>query len=400
VADSSGNIPMNGDSKQNNSIVLIGLDNDDSATFGMFIDSSKITNIRAMADLRALNLADISIVVSAVWASDSHVLEVSDIINQVAVPPSLIVVTSSLDEDMITQLDRSTSAFILQRPLRKMEVASTLRLAGELFSFRAELHSSRSAEEQLKFHSDQASRLKSEFLSLISHELRTPLTEVVGYAELLKDGSVGELGERNDEFVDSILRSSNKLGTLIDDLMTLSKAEAKTLEMKTTTFTPKQLLDGKVTAVLEDARSEGYQVEIRVDETVGLLKGDRAKLTKVLLSLLSNAIKFTPSGGRVGVEITNAGSAILFKVYDSGRGISQDKIRDLFHAFRQEDSSDQRQYGGLGIGLSLVKHFVELHGGNVRVTSRPNQGTVFSFVIPRRHMAATARQNQPTRRKS
>jgi signal transduction histidine kinase len=269
-----------------------------------------------------------------------------------------------------------------------------IQQAGQLYAARARMAEAETTVSSLRRANEEATRLKSEFLSLISHELRTPLTEVIGYSELLAAGNVRP--EQTVEFAGHIVRSAAQLKCLIDDLVTLSKAEAGVLPMEVSTFPADHVLQGRVADMVKDAQGRGLTVETRVDARAGLLTGDSGKLSKVLQNLLSNAIKFSPPGGTVTIEISDAGSAVLFSVSDAGKGIPQERMRDLFLAFRQEDSSDRRQFGGLGIGLSIVKHFVGLHGGSVRVAGRPDRGTAFSFVIPRRQSKAPDVSRKPS----
>jgi signal transduction histidine kinase len=294
----------------------------------------------------------------------------------------MVVVVSSLEGDAGTLDFGSNHFLVLQRPLRRTELASAIHEAEHAYALRSRLAELEGAAESLKRESEEATRLKSEFLSLISHELRTPLTEVIGYSELLAGG--GSTGSQVTEFARNIVRSANQLKGLIDDLVTLSKAEAGVLPLELATFPVDQILEGKVGEMVREARDHGLTVQVIVAERVGLINADRGKLSKVLQNLLSNAVKFSPPGGTVVIEVSDAGPAVLFSVTDAGKGISAEKLRSLFLAFRQEDSSDRREFGGLGIGLSIVKRFVELHGGSVRVASRPDRGTAFSFVIPRR----------------
>ncbi len=369
-------------------LVVLGLEAAEHALIADVAENCEIRHVNSILQLRELIKQEpIAAVLTEIWVRDGHVLEVHDLLKEMSPSTCLVIAASSLDEDMVDQVRRSGMPLVLQRPIRKMEFAAAIALVIGFCHARKELRSLQAVTQQMTTDIEEAARLKSEFLSLISHELRTPLTEVIGYAELLKEGAYANLHEYHQEYVDSILRSSNQLSSLIDDLMTLSKAEAHALEPKTSTFAVSRLVEGKVATLIREARTQGLKTEIRIDPAAGVIVADHEMLSKVLRALISNAIKFTPQGGTLGIEISNADSAVLFKVWDTGKGIAQERVRDIFRAFRQEDSSDRRQYGGLGLGLSIVKHLVALHGGNVRVTSRADQGTVFSFVIPRRGVA-------------
>ncbi|MBN1425148.1 HAMP domain-containing histidine kinase [Candidatus Fermentibacteria bacterium] len=364
-------------------IVLLGLPDADVDTTHEVLRGHRVHAIGRVALLRELlNSIQPVAILSEIWVRDGHCVEVKDLLASMSPHTLMIVVASSLEDDLAA-LDLGSHRFlVLQRPLRRLELASIIEHAVDLHDMHVQLAEMRDAVKTLRGSSEEAIRLKSEFLSLISHELRTPLTEVIGYSELLAAGGLDP--EKTAEFARNIVRSSNQLKALIEDLMMLSKAEAGALPLELSMFPADHVLQGKVNDLLRDARTRGFAVSVNIDSRAGLLTGDSAKLSKALQNLLSNAVKFSPPGGVIDLEISDAGKAVLFSVADAGKGLSQEKLRDLFLAFRQEDSSDRRQHGGLGIGLSIVKHFVELHGGSVRVTSRPDRGTVFSFVIPRR----------------
>ncbi len=365
------------------SVILVGLHEDDVDTATHVLGGYQVHSVTRLSQLREV-LEDLSpsVVLSEVWIQDAYFVEVRELVAESSPGTPMILVVSSFEDDVRALDFASNLSLVLQKPLRRSELVAAVEHAVRLRTVNARMVELEESVARLQRQNEEASRLKSEFLSLVSHELRTPLTEVIGYSELLATGTSPP--DKVVEFASHIVRSANQLRALIDDLLTLSKAEAGALPLEVSTFPAAAVLEGKVSSLAEEAKAQGFHVEVKVDERAGLITGDRAKLSKVLFNLLSNAVKFTPPGGTLSIEISDAGPAVLFSVSDTGKGISQEKLRDLFLAFRQEDSSDRRERGGLGIGLSIVKHFVELHGGSVRVSSRPERGTVFSFVIPRR----------------
>lgn len=370
-------------------VVLLGLQDEEVETARSVLQDFRVHAVGRLALLRGLvPTVQPSVLITEVWLRDAHCVEVKAFLEEASPKTQAILVVSAGDAEA-AELGHQWF-MVLQRPLRRVELAWAVRqgsLTHGLLSRMADLEREVAV---LKEREAEATRLKSEFLSLVSHELRTPLTEVIGYSELLASGA----SENAVQFGAQIARSANQLKGLIDDLLLLSKAEAGALPLEMTTFPVDSLVQGKVSEMLRDAQQRGYRVQVTVDPKIGVITADFGKLTKVLQNLISNAVKFSPPGGTIGVDVSGAGPAVLFSVSDTGKGIPQEKLRELFLAFRQEDSSDRRERGGLGIGLSLVKHFVELHGGSVRVASRPGQGTVFSFVVPRR----PAKAHGPVRR--
>lgn len=364
-------------------IVTVGLTDEDNEMARRVLHQYRVHPAGTIRQLRAL-VKDISplAVISEIWLRDGHCLEVQEALMDRNAATQIVLVASALETDLSTLHLEEHPFWVLQKPLRAVELASTVEQCRRVSSLAAKVMELEAAVQSLRVQSEEASRLKTEFISLISHELRTPLTEVIGYSELL---AAGDAAPGNvEEFARRIVRSASQLKTLIDDLLLLSKAEAGALPLEVSTFPVETLVHGRVGEMLKEAQAKGFTIETAVDSKMGLLSADSAKLSKVLQNLISNAVKFSPPGGRIGVEVSDAGPAVLISVSDQGKGIPPERLRELFLAFRQEDSSDRRSYGGLGIGLSIVKHFVELHGGSVRVTSRPDRGSVFSLVIPRR----------------
>jgi signal transduction histidine kinase len=376
-------------------VVVLGLEGEDLNIVESVLKGHTVIMVSGLGMLRQLVPQQRPhMVITGVWIKDGHILEIMDVLSETCPNAVVALVVSSVDEDMVAQVQKNSEVLVLQRPLRTLELSSAVAYGLEVSKIKERDAVQAKRLELIESENKNISRLKSEFLSLISHELRTPLTEVQGYAELLEDLLESRGGGEASGYAKAILRGSDQLKTLIEDLMTLSKAEANALPFDSTSFPACKLVEGEVAALLSEARERGFKTHVRIGERAGVLVGDKGKLMKVLLNLLSNAVKFSPAGGEVGVEISDAGSAVLCKVWDTGKGIRQARLREIFDAFRQEDSSDRRDRGGLGIGLSLVRHFVALHGGSLRVTSQPDSGTTFSFIIPR---SSSKRSDPPGR---
>ena len=229
---------------------------------------------------------------------------------------------------------------------------------------------------------EAASRHKSEFLANMSHELRTPLNAILGFSEVLAERMFGEVNEKQAEYLQDILSSGRHLLSLINDILDLSKVEAGRLELELGRFHLPTALDNALTLVRERATRHGITLTQTVDERLGDIVADERKVKQILLNLLSNAVKFTPEGGRVGLTATAADGVVTIAVSDTGVGIAPEDQAAIFEEFRQVGRDDARKQEGTGLGLTLAKKFVELHGGRIWVQSQVGQGSTFSFTLP------------------
>jgi GAF domain-containing protein/anti-sigma regulatory factor (Ser/Thr protein kinase) len=228
---------------------------------------------------------------------------------------------------------------------------------------------------------EAASRHKSEFLANMSHELRTPLNAVIGFSEVLLQRMFGELSDKQDEYLKDIYASGQHLLSLINDILDLSKIEAGRMELAPAPFHLPTALENAVTLVKERAARHGIALEFDLDPGLGELVGDERKIKQVLLNLLSNAVKFTPEGGRISLKAGLTDGAVEIAVTDTGIGIAPEDQDAIFEEFRQV-GSDERRREGTGLGLTLAKKFVELHGGRIWVESEPGRGSTFTFTLP------------------
>ena len=229
---------------------------------------------------------------------------------------------------------------------------------------------------------EAASRHKSEFLANMSHELRTPLNAILGFSEVLAERMFGEVNEKQAEYLQDILSSGRHLLSLINDILDLAKVEAGRLELELGRFHLPTALDNALTLVRERATRHGITLTQTVDPGVADIVADERKVKQILLNLLSNAVKFTPEGGRVGLTATVADGAVTIAVSDTGVGIAPEDQAAIFEEFRQVGRDDTRKQEGTGLGLTLAKKFVELHGGRIWVQSQVGQGSTFSFTLP------------------
>lgn len=228
---------------------------------------------------------------------------------------------------------------------------------------------------------EESSRLKEEFLATISHELRTPLSAILGWARMLR---LGQLSKENAaKALDTIERNARAQAQLIDDLLDVSRIVTGKLRMDVRPSDPNSFIDAAVEAVRPAAEAKGVRVQKVIDTGLLSIPGDPVRLQQVIWNLLSNAIKFTPRGGRVQIRSERVNSHLEIVVSDTGQGISPDFLPHVFDRFRQADQKTSRQHGGMGLGLAIVRHLVELHGGNVSATSEgEGQGATFTVRLP------------------
>ena len=229
---------------------------------------------------------------------------------------------------------------------------------------------------------EAANRHKSEFLANVSHELRTPLNAIIGFSEVLGERLFGELNEKQAEYTEDILSSGRHLLSLINDILDLSKIEAGRMELEVTTFYLPDAIENALLLIRERASRHGIKLERIIDDRLGDFTGDERKVKQVLVNLLSNAVKFTPEGGRIKVEARLGDSAIITSVTDTGIGIASEDQEVIFEEFRQVGSNYAQKREGTGLGLSLTRKFVEMHGGKIWVESEVGKGSTFVFTLP------------------
>ncbi len=223
---------------------------------------------------------------------------------------------------------------------------------------------------------------KSEVLATMSHELRTPLNAIIGFSEVMLSGMTGQLPEKQKEFTADIRDSGKHLLALINDILDLSKIEAGRMELDIGRFDLKVAMSNAMTLVKGRAERHGIQLETTIAEDVAEFDGDERKFKQIVLNLLTNAVKFTPEGGTVTLGAQRANGAYVFSVSDTGIGIAPEDQGKIFEEFRQVGSDYERKAEGTGLGLTLTKKMIELHGGSIKVTSALGRGSTFTFELP------------------
>ena len=228
---------------------------------------------------------------------------------------------------------------------------------------------------------ETASRHKSEFLASMSHELRTPLNAIIGFSQMLRERMVGEVNQKQEEYLDDIISSGNHLLSLINDMLDLSKIEAGQVQLKVAPFSLREALERDVSMVKERATRIGVGLTLEADPHVEVVEADERRIRQVVINLLSNAIKFTPEGGNVIVSSARVNGEVHVSVSDTGPGIAADDQARIFEDFQQTDLG-ARQLEGTGLGLALSKRLIELHGGRIWVESELGKGSMFTFALP------------------
>ena len=228
---------------------------------------------------------------------------------------------------------------------------------------------------------EAASRHKSEFLANMSHELRTPLNAIIGFSEVLSERMFGEINEKQAEYIGDILQSGQHLLTLINDILDLSKIEAGRMELELSDFDLGSTIENTLVLVRERAQRRGITLARTIDDRLGIIRADERKVKQVLLNLLSNALKFTPEGGRIDVQGAAHDGSAEISVTDTGVGIAPEDQETVFEEFRQVGTA-YKKVEGTGLGLAISRKFIELHGGKIWVTSKVGSGSTFSFTLP------------------
>ncbi|ATU08431.1 hypothetical protein BKM01_06365 [Methanohalophilus portucalensis] len=244
-----------------------------------------------------------------------------------------------------------------------------------------------------KMAAEQANRSKSEFLANMSHELRTPLNSVIGFSDILLEEVRGELNDPQKKYVSNIAKSGKHLLNLINDILDLSKVEAGKMELECEVFSLNEASREVVELVMPLGNKKSLSLSVEHNYTEEIC-ADKGKFKQVLYNLLSNAIKFTPEGGKVRLFSHVENDLLHVSVSDTGVGISEKAQGTLFDAFTQEDTSSSRNYEGTGLGLSLVKRFVNMHGGDVWVKSKKGEGSTFTFTIPLNQVSCEANHEE------
>ena len=328
-------------------------------------------------------------------------------------PRTLTAIAADFDEKLaqgymqkIRRVPQSTADKVVRH---FAEILDVLVFSGHKNLVTARLHieavqeNYRELEEKNKLLEDsfgklkELDRLKSNFLATMSHELRTPLTSVIGYSEMMLEGLGGPLTAEQREYLQIIMEKGESLLQLITSILDITKIEAGRIRLVVSEVDVGQLMKDSVATVMPQARKKGLQLVCDPGE-LPRITCDREKVRQCLINLVSNAVKFTPQNGTITVAAESAGERLALHVRDTGIGISEENQHKIFETFYQVDGSSTREYGGAGLGLAIVKSFVEAHGGEVRVSSQPDRGAVFTMLLPLAYVPSAAGRSAPVPR--
>jgi signal transduction histidine kinase len=275
----------------------------------------------------------------------------------------------------------------------KAMISSQLHIESVTESYREVQEKNRKLSDALE-RLQELSRMKSNFLATVSHELRTPLTSVIGYSEMLLAGLAGDLNEEQKDYLKTILDKGESLLRLISSILDLSRIEARGVQLVRKPANLDAIIQSAMESVLPQSFKKNLQLKSHMSPSIRNVTVDADKVRQCVVNLLSNSVKFTPAGGHIFVQAGPAerppvgagpfGSSGYFQisVSDNGIGIPPELQNKVFETFFQADSSASREYGGAGLGLSIVKSYVEAHGGEVSVSSETGKGSTFTLILP------------------
>lgn len=301
--------------------------------------------------------------------------------------------------DFINVLSQKTKLFVDRRMIRRDREIIVVDINASLISIKTDtfiqlmahdISQRKMLEQQIIMQNKhlqegnrklrEVDRMKTEFLANISHELRTPLSIIIAYSESLRGENV--TSEERTQFLDIISENGQNLLHLIDDLLDLSHLELSAAMLNLSLTHIHDVVMSQWSRVEKLAVEKGVRLIFEPGDDIPVVYLDNKRILQVLMCLLHNAVKFTDSGGEIILRTELSGEGVLVEVIDTGRGIAPDQLAEIFETFRQADGSSTRTWGGLGIGLAMAKHIIELHGGRIWVESEEGQGSLFSFVLP------------------
>ena len=278
------------------------------------------------------------------------------------------------NRDLESRVAERTAELLRSNERLQAEVEERLRAENE----REELLA---RERLLRGQAEELSRLKDEFLATMSHELRTPLNAIFGWVTLLRTRRLDEATQARA--LETIERNARAQKRLIEDLLDVSRIVTGKIALELGDVVPRRVVEGAIATMQPAAQAKEVALTAVLGEVTGVIRGDAARLQQVVCNLLSNAIKFTAPGGRVDVELAMSGNYVQISVADTGKGIKTEFLPHVFERFRQEDGSISRRHGGLGLGLAIVRHLVDLHSGTVDAQSEGEGcGSRFTVRLP------------------
>lgn len=279
----------------------------------------------------------------------------------------------------------------LNAELEERVAGRTRELEQSVEDLRAEMARRERAESELerllarekaaRQEAEEAGLLKDEFVATVSHELRAPLNAILGWARMLRAGGLDQ--EATDRAMETIERSAENQSRLVEDLLDMSRIVSGKLTLDVRMLDPVAIINAAIETIRSAAAARKIAVHVQLDPAARWISGDPNRLHQIIWNLLSNAIKFTPKGGAINLKLAQDESQVIISVSDTGQGISPEFLPHVFDRFRQADSSSIRRHGGLGLGLAIVRHLAELHGGSASADSAgAGKGATFSVRLP------------------
>ena len=276
-----------------------------------------------------------------------------------------------------------------QSNVYRPEHATAMSMAANLTAVAIENVRLLKLERTAREAAEESNRLKDEFLATVSHELRTPLTAILGWSRMLEDGDLED--SIVQQAVETIGRNARTQAQIVDDILDVSRIITGNLYLDLQPMEVVPVIENAINVIRPTADAKGIRIETYFDAKPAMISGDAHRLQQVVWNLLSNAVKFTDSGGRVCVKVLPVGSAVEIRVSDTGQGISPEFLPYVFERFTQADSTTTRQHGGLGLGLAIARHLVEIHGGSIKAESLgEGRGATFRIRLPMVDAAAGA----------
>jgi signal transduction histidine kinase len=275
------------------------------------------------------------------------------------------------NQDLESRVAERTAELLRSNERLRAEIEERLRAENEREEVLAR-------EKLLRGEAEALSRLKDEFLATMSHELRTPLNAIFGWITLLRSRRLDEATQARA--LETIERNARAQKRLIEDLLDVSRIVTGKIALELADVVPQRVIQGAIATMQPAAQAKAVTIVPVLGAVTGVVRGDFARLQQVVCNLLSNAVKFTPAGGRVDVELATSGDQVQISVADTGQGIKPEFLPHVFERFRQEDGSISRRHGGLGLGLAIVRHLVELHSGTVEAFS-DGEGRGARFIV-------------------
>jgi signal transduction histidine kinase len=297
----------------------------------------------------------------------------------------VVALTGQGDEEVAVELMKAGAAdYLNKNGLTSERLERSLRYALALHRANEERRLLLEREQHARLQAQAANRAKDEFLATLSHELRTPLNAILGWAQLLAGGQLDAKNARRA--IEIIERNTRLQAQLIDDLLDISRITTGKLRLELKTVSARSILQAAIESVLPAASAKGVRLAPQLAGGDEMLSCDPARMQQVIWNLLSNAIKFTPEGGQVTLSWRREADRMIVEVSDTGIGIGVEFLPHVFDRFRQQDAAITRRHGGLGLGLSIVRHLVELHGGSIHASSEgQGKGATFMVVVPLTH---------------